>query len=1346
LKNKKRFSKTKLDSLTGRALRNIKLRLRGAHNIDALRNQYDQELPARVSSLDQLWQTMQHRGYELDQLNALAGQLVALRGSMTTFGYPIKGASLLFLEELVKSWRVWQRVPTEDEKALFGQLIHKLKSTDHHELEGSRSSQALVENTIPTFPTELVSGQVNGRKNLSVDDYESLLSNMPGVAYRCLYDPDWTQIYFSSNCHDLTGYTREELGKDQPLSYGDLIFPDDQDMVYKEVTEAIEEKRQFELTYRIQCRDGSMKWVWERGHAIYRRDGTVAYLEGFNNDFTRHQQIREGMQSYKSLVAASTDYLALLDTNYIYQVANDAYAAQFGKESAQLVGRSVAEILGPNVFADRKPLLDKCMRGERVHAPLWVDLKLGGPHYLDVIYEPSFDSDGAVVGLVVSARDLSQLKRAEEAAAQSDKQVRMLLDCSAEAIYGIDMEGNCTFVNKSCLRLLGYSSESDFLGKNMHEMIHHHYPDGTEAPIEQCQIFSAFHKGEPTHRSDEVFWHQDGYSMPVEYWSYPVVDQGKVLGAVVNFIDITERLNRMKALQLSESHFRTLAELSPVGIYRSNEQGVAIYANDAIAEMVGLPLADCLGSGWVGSLHPEDRARVPKIWQDAVSHRKKFSAEYRFVHADGAETCCIGEAVPEYNADGEFIGYIGTLVDLTDIQLAQKQLAHFGRILDDSVNEIYVFDATTLEFIYVNQGAKDNLGYADDELAKLTPIDLKPELSVAQLESLLAPLRCGEKERVHFETVHRRKDGSDYPIEVYLQLSDYAGRPAFHAVIQDITERLETEQHLQQYAAIFNSTSEAMMITDSDSRIIEVNHAFERVTGYSGEDVLGNTPALLKSGKHEDGFYDAMWEKISETGNWRGEIWNQRKSGEVYPGWLNINAIYNSRGDIMNYIGVFADISMVKESEEQLDYLAHHDPLTSLPNRLLFQLRLEQAMKHARRNSAKMALIYLDLDRFKQVNDSLGHHIGDLLLIEAAKRIVAVLRAEDTVARLGGDEFAVILDGITNEQQLPMVAKKIVRVLSSCFEITDYELYVSASVGIAIYPKDGETGNELTKNADMAMYHAKHKGRNTFQFYDIGLNRRLKKRMSLETDLHRAIERDQLSLHYQPQFFLNDYRLIGAEALIRWEHPERGLIMPGEFIKLAEECGLIYSLNEWVLRRACDQHAQWVGQGCTLGRVAVNISGGQFERIGLIDKVKTILQETGTKAESLELEIVEDFIMHDETKALKELSGLAELGVSLAIDDFGTGHTSLSYLKKLPVDRLKLDRSFVKDLLTDSDDQAITQSIIALGRHMSMEVVAEGVELREQRNLLSDYGCQVVQGYACGKPVPAEDFYQNYLN
>lgn len=557
-------------------------------------------------------------------------------------------------------------------------------------------------------------------------------------------------------------------------------------------------------------------------------------------------------------------------------------------------------------------------------------------------------------------------------------------------------------------------------------------------------------------------------------------------------------------------------------------------------------------------------------------------------------------------------------VDLTERKKAEGKLARLGRILDDSTNEIYVFDTDTLHIMQVNQGAQRNLGYTMEAFKALTPLDLKPEFTKQSFESLLAPLRRGETRALVFETVHKRKDSSLYPVEVRLQLSQTESPPVFVAIVQDITER--------------------------------------------------------------------------------------------------------------------------RQSEERLHHLAHYDTLTDLPNRVLLQDRLNQAMREADRLERLVAVMFLDLDHFKTINDTLGHDIGDALLKAAAERLQASVRPGDTISRLGGDEFGISLANVAHVDDVARVAQKILEQFISPFRIGGRDLFISPSIGITLYPLDEKDAESLLKDADIAMYRAKELGRNQFQFYTPELNVRAARRLELETGLRQALERQEFILHYQPLVDMRTGRIRGMEALLRWQHPEFGLIPPLDFIPLAEETGLIVSIGEWVLKTACAQIKAWHDTGFPALQVAVNLSSKQLRDKNLIVVVKQALKEAGIEARYLDLELTESVLMQDMDLAVTILKELKAVGVSFSLDDFGTGYSSLGYLKRFPIDYLKVDRSFVHDITTDSFGAGLVQAIIAMANVLNIKVIAEGVETQEQLELLRRYGCDITQGYYCSKPLAVETF------
>ncbi len=573
---------------------------------------------------------------------------------------------------------------------------------------------------------------------------------------------------------------------------------------------------------------------------------------------------------------------------------------------------------------------------------------------------------------------------------------------------------------------------------------------------------------------------------------------------------------------------------------------------------------------------------------------------------------------------------------------------------------------------------------------------------------------------------------------------------AVHLVaLYDITWRKQAEADLR-IAAIAFETQEAMMITDANQIILKVNRAFTRITGYSAEEAIGNTPALLKSGYQDAKFYQTMWESLAREGYWQSEIWNRRKCGEIYPERITITAVTNTEGKAVNYVATFDDISQHKKVEETIHDLVFYDSLTRLPNRRLLLERLRHSIEVERREGKQLALMMLDLDRFKVINDSLGYVVGDELLQQVATRIASRLRKVDLVARLrkvdllahlGGDEFIMLLEDITHTEDAARVAEHIIAILSKPFYLNQGdEIHITASIGISLYPQHGDNPDVLISYADAALSKAKAEGRGCFAYYSEELTLAARKRIELETRLRKAIEQQELRIFYQPQVDIVSGRIIGAEALVRWLDPLEGLIPPIKFIPLAEETGLILEIGEWVLRETCRQGKQWLDEGLPSLMLAVNVSAHQFRRSDIGALVTTVLSDTGFPAEQLELEMTESGLMESQDKVMGLLNNLRALGVRFAIDDFGTGYSSLAYLKHFPLDSLKIDKSFIDDIPHMQDDMEIAATIIAMGHMLGFKVLAEGVETVEQLAFLQSKGCDAYQGYLQSKPVPADEF------
>lgn len=556
----------------------------------------------------------------------------------------------------------------------------------------------------------------------------------------------------------------------------------------------------------------------------------------------------------------------------------------------------------------------------------------------------------------------------------------------------------------------------------------------------------------------------------------------------------------------------------------------------------------------------------------------------------------------------------------------------------------------------------------------------------------------------------------------------------------DISERKEAEESLRLAALVFENSSEGVTITDADGVILAVNPAFTELTGYTAEEVVGKNPRLLSSGRQDAAFYQAMWRQLINSGHWAGEIWNRRKDGELYAEWLSINTSFNPDGSVHRRVGLFSDITKRKKSEELIWRQANYDFLTNLPNRRMFRDRLEQAIKKAHRANLSVALMFIDLDHFKQVNDTLGHDMGDVLLKEATQRLSRCVRNTDTVARLGGDEFAVILDELDDPKIAERVAQNILQNLAEPFTLGREQAYISASIGVSFYPKDAAEIDELLKDADQAMYAAKDHGRNCHRYFAQSMQEAAQNRMQLTTDMRHALTEDQFLVYYQPIVELKSGRLIKAEALIRWQHPTRGLVNPVDFIPFAEDSGLIVGIGRWVLQTACAQTMAWRAQGLALPQITVNVSARQFYEGNFQDVVREILDETRLPPEDLELEITEGMLMHDMEQAVSTVQALWKVGVHISEDDFGTGYSSLNYLKRFPIHTLKIDKSFVRDIGRNADDTALVAAIIAMAHSLHLTVVAEGVETEQQLDFLRQQGCNHCQGFWFAKPMPAQEF------
>ncbi len=833
---------------------------------------------------------------------------------------------------------------------------------------------------------------------------------------------------------------------------------------------------------------------------------------------------------------------------------------------------------------------------------------------------------------------------------------------------------------------------------------------------------------------------RDGSFFPVEVNARLVIKENeKFIVAVAR--DLTERKHAEARLRLQNTALNSTAN----AIVITDKEAVIQWANPAFSKMTGYALDEAVGK------RPKDlvssgiqpREFYEALWNTILSGHS-WSGEVVNKRKDGSLYTEEMTITPVYAEDQVITHFIAVKQDISErkaseIKLAQSEITYRGII--NSISEaVYVLNDKG-EFIDVNRGAEVMYGYTRDELIGLTPAFVgapgKNDLVATMASIRLAFAGIPQQ----FEFWGKRKDGSIFPKSVSLVNGEYFGQAVVIAVARDITAPKEAEEHLREAAAVMQSTHEGVMIADASANLIAVNAAFTSITGYSAEEVIGKNPRLLSSGRQSKAFYETMWTALIKNGYWQGEMWNRRKSGEIYPQLLTISTIYNDKRQPVRYIGLFVDITQLKENQAQLEFMAHHDPLTKLPNRALAESRLEQELEQAHRHDLRLSVLFIDLDRFKQVNDSFGHLVGDELLCAVANKLRERLREGDTLGRLGGDEFILIASPLQEKQDAAIIARDFINALSEPFQLSNgVEVFIGGSIGISLFPDNGSSVAELTKNADAAMYLAKENGRNQFSFYTPELNAGARDKLEMENDLRRAVLHHELTLHYQPKVDIRDGHIYSAEALARWQKPDGNWVPPDQFIPLAERSGVILTIGNWVIEQACEQIRNWTEQGLPDVCIAVNVSARQF-RSGHLDKlVRTALERFNVDPHCLELELTETMLMHDTERAIDTMQKLKKIGVKLSLDDFGTGYSNFAYLRRFPIDSLKIDQSFVQGLTDRPEDAMIVDAIISLAQRMSLRVIGEGVETRAQLDYLRDNKCDELQGFYFSQALPPGEF------
>ncbi len=793
----------------------------------------------------------------------------------------------------------------------------------------------------------------------------------------------------------------------------------------------------------------------------------------------------------------------------------------------------------------------------------------------------------------------------------------------------------------------------------------------------------------------------------------------------------------------SESRYRILVEHAPEAIVVLDVgAGRFIDCNDNAVRLFGRPREELLRFGPIQLSAPvqpdgQDAAEsgLRRIAQALRGDAPAFEWLHR--HAEGHDVHCEVRLVRIPDAGRELVR--GSILDIGERKRMEAALriseAKYSTVFRTCPEAIVISTEADGVYVEVNEAYERISGYRREDVIGRSGLDIGIWVDANDRREMIRRLRADGRVE-GFECRVRRADGEIAMTRLSASRFMLQGAPHLVLIARDITAEKAQQESLRLAARVFESTAEGILITDPAERIVAVNRAFTEMTGYAEAEVRGQRPTVLGADRHDDRFFAQMWEALHRSGRWQGEMWNRSKSGEVRPYLLTISALKDEQGMVLNYIGVMRDISNIKQSQEQLELLANYDPLTGLGNRNLFLTHLKAGIERAARHERKLALIFIDLDNFKVINDTLGHDVGDVLLSEVARRLKGAVRQEDIVCRLGGDEFTVYVQDFEDPQSLTSTAQRLVQATAEPYQISGHDIFVTASVGISVYPNDGTTISELVKNADTAMYKVKEQGRNGFQFFKEDMNARAFERLVFVSGLRRALERSEFRVTYQPQVDLASGRPRGAECLLRWNHPDLGEVSPGSFIPVAEETGLIVPIGEWVLHKVCRQLKDWGARAG--GRISVNVSARQFRQPELVEAIRRSVNEVGIGTELICIELTESALIDDPEKAAVTLGMLKDMGLTIAIDDFGTGYSSLSYLKRFPIDCLKIDRTFVRDIASDPDDAAIVTAIITMAQSLKLDVVAEGVETQEQLDFLRARGCAAAQGYFFSRPLSAE--------
>ena len=888
-----------------------------------------------------------------------------------------------------------------------------------------------------------------------------------------------------------------------------------------------------------------------------------------------------------------------------------------------------------------------------------------------------------------------------------------MLKNAMDGIHVMDINGKLIETNDAFCNMLGYTHE-EVLNLNICDW---------NAQWTKQELLERFksHIGNSA-RFETVHRCKNGKLIDVEVSTTCVEIKGNIY-----FFASSRDVTKRKITENKLRQYKIAVDTTNDGFWLTDDRGILLEVNEAYAKMSGYTINEMLGKHIsdfeaTGQTLEEDKAHAAKIMKIGwdvyeTCHRAK----------DGHEIILEISTALIQNSNH----IVSFLRDITERKKLHEDI-HRHKVIVETAREGFWRANKQGYLVEANQSYANMTGYSIAELcgmhiSMLDALD-KPEDVQKRIKEIY------DKGSISFETQHKHKDG--HLIDIEISSTILRGTNELVVFCRDISDRKRAEQSLQVTASVFSISQEAIIITDPDNNIVDVNLAFTNITGYSRDEVIGRNPNILSSGNQNKEFYAQLWATLKRDKAWRGEIWNRRKSGEIYPELLSISALCDNSGKVLRHVAVFSDISHLKEHEAELTRVAHYDPLTSIPNRLLLADRMKLGISQAARDQNMMAVCYLDLDGFKPINDTMGHEVGDTILVEVSRRIENTIRGGDTVARLGGDEFVILLLGLEKGEESLATVERLLKSIAEPISIQSKTLRISASIGVSIYPIDNEDPDTLLRHADQAMYAAKESGKNRYHIYDVEMDKRSREQYTFLQSIRYALQQKQFELFYQPKINLRTKEFAGVEALIRWRHLDRGILPPSEFLRKIENTDFEIEIGDWVIKTALAQMNRWRMEGLDI-EVSINISGYHLESSGFVEKLKQLLSlYPNLSAGKLQIEVLETVALNDINVVREIIGSCRELGVSFALDDFGTGYSSLSYLNALPVDALKIDQTFVRDMLEDEGDRAIVTGVIALAKAFHRQIVAEGIETTAHIQVLDGMGCELGQGYGIARPMP----------